>query len=62
MHLERRNTADERPERKEVKARIPEEIRARLGELKEKSGKTFTEAVTQALEEYFESWNSQDNT
>lgn len=62
MHLEpgQNNGADESSERKEVKARIPVEIREKLGELKEESGKTFTEAVTEALESYFDAWNQQE--
>lgn len=61
MHLEPGgNAAEERPDRKEVKARIPVEVRERLGNLKETSGKTFTEAVTEALERYFDAWNERD--
>jgi predicted DNA-binding protein len=63
MHLDPQpNTADDANERKEVKARIPVDLRERLGDLKEESGKTFTEAVTEALERYFDAWNSQQET
>lgn len=60
MHLEPGgSSSEEASDRKEVKARIPVEVRERLGELKEESGKTFTQAVTEALEQYFDTWNEQ---
>lgn len=58
MHLEpTRNGSEDPPDRKEVKARIPADTRERLARLKEETGKTFTDAVTEALERYFDSWN-----